>query len=636
MQRVYWAERLSLGVALSIVKTQLKHRQSAQVFFFDEPARAGWLRRLLKLASIDAIGTMPIALGDLVNDDGVNLYWHNDELMLSAYEQTVSDLPMRKLAQMSDIPSDILRAFLSRAALADMHQSSSRSTALWGNARQQPGQAHILLLSKSIFTPVLVAAYSCDKIATRVVPHPSWPRLILELLALGRVWLRSWQRSKTSANTTNSCVAIQYTAGFDTDRISDIPWLRASGLQPEQILVNCPAAQLSEAKRSSGNAGFQFADINQEHPGSRPVWYRAALAKALRTTLTILMDDSLGPLDRRIWLARWITAFLRSRTRWECFFHRNAVRLYLHVGDADALALATTDALDRIGGVDIAYQLGGSCIELAMEHRTLTRRLLFAWGSFHQRMYQTIGRRMPEKMPRGIILSGNQYDYLPARHHANASAFRQKLHTRGIKQIIVAFDNVARRDFLISPHDVNEFYDTLLNLAENDPTLAIVVKPKTRECAAFIATTGDRRIPLQAAGRWFELPPEKSTLAAALYGDVTVTLHMGTAAMESAIAGVPHIYYDNTAWTLHPFYRHAKHLIATDPASLQRLLAEHRQGVLSVWHDTEAGRAYRHELSPHQDGRSHERMGIAIGRLFTALRSGTSREASINSIISNS
>lgn len=636
MKRVYWAERLTLGVALSIIKAQVGYRRSAEVLCYDEPPSDSGFRYLLKLVGIDAIGTMPLALGDMVNDAGVNLYWHNDELMLSAYQQVVSALPMELLAHMSDIPLDILQAFLGRAALADLHQSSTRTTALWGNACRQPDHAHILFLSKSIFTPTFAAAYGSDTIATRIAPQFSACRhFFLELLALSRVWLKSWRRSTISARVTDSCVAIQYTGGFDTSRISDTPWLNASGLQPEQILVNCPATRLDEAKSSSGNAGFRFADINQEHPGNRPIWYRAALAKAVRTALAILLDKNLGPRDLRIWLARWVTTFLRSRTRWECFFHRNAVRLHLHAGDADALALAATDALDRIGGIDLAYQLGGSCIELTMEHRTLTRRLLFAWGSYHQSMYQAIGRRMPEKMPREIILSGHQYDYLTELHHANASAFRQKLHARGIKQIVVAFDNVARRDFLISPSDVNEFYDALLNLAEKDPTLAIVVKPKTSECAAFIATTGDRRAPLQAAGRWFELPPETSTLAAAVHGDVTVTLHIGTAAMESAIAGVPHIYYDNTAWAPHPFYRHAKHLIANDPADLQRLLEAHRLAVSPIWQDTEPGRAYRHDLSPHQDGRSHERMGIVIGQLFAALHSGSSQDSAIKSVITN-
>jgi hypothetical protein len=631
MMRVYWVERISPAACLAIAWAQLRHCQTARIVSYEETAPRKWAQCILRLARIEQFEAMPEALGDLVNDAGVNLYWHNDELMLRAHQQAVSDLHIEKVAQVSDIAPDILRAFLGRAVLADMYQASTRTTALWGNARLGSGRTHVILLKRSIFAPTFSSAYSSDTISTQVaLPGPDWFRLAYELLALGKAWLRTWRRNGECTPAAKPCVAFQYTAGLDCSRISDIPWLESSGLSPEEILVNCTAARLGEAMSSPGNAGFRFADINQEQPGARPTWYRAGLNAALRAALAILTDDSLGLLSRRIWLAGWIVAFLRSRMRWESFFYRNSVRLHLHVGDADALALTATDALNRSGGIDLAYQLGGSCIELVMEHRALTGRLLFCWGEFHRKMYRTIETRLPGKAPRYIILSGHQHDYLANRHRDAAIAFRRQLHDRGIRQVIVAFDNVARRDFLISPGDVNEFYDCLLKLAESDSTLAVVVKPKTRECAAFIAASGDRRAPLQAAGRWIELPPETPTMAAALHGDVAVALHMGTAAMEAGIVGVPHIYYDNTAWSPHPFYRHARHLVATDCDRLKQLLAEHR--VSPNWEATEEGRSYRYDLSPFTDGRSNERMGSAIATLFAGLEAGTPVNDLINSI----
>jgi hypothetical protein len=629
--RTYWIERLTPVTALAILAAQVGRRGPARVMTYEDTEPCRWLAALLRRVGITTIDTMPVALGDLVNSAGVNLYWHNDELMLQASTMALEHVPINRIAPIADTPVETLRIFFGRAAMADMHQSSARSTALWGNALRDLDQKHILLLSRSIFTPAFIEAYAHPAIRAQAIPQlRDIARLLRELLAAGKSWLISWRGSDESSTSAEPCVALQYTSGFDRSRINDIPWFEASGLRPDQILVNCTSARLKEA--TAGNPGFRLADINAEQSAGRPAWYRAALIKAVRAGLSILVDSSIGTLPLRLWLAGWTIAFLRARMRWENFFRHNAVRLHLHVGDADALALAATDALDRVGGIDLAYQLGGSCIELIMEHRALTGRLLFCWGDFHRGYYRTIDQRIPGKGPRGIVLSGHQHDYLAERHREAALAFRQQLHDRGIRQVIVAFDNVARRDFLISPGDVNEFYDALLDLAAADPTLAVVVKPKTRECAAFITASGDRRVPLQTEGRWIELPPETSTMAAALHGDVAVALHMGTAAMEAAIAGVPHIYYDNTAWAPHPFYRHAEKLVATDPDSLKHLLARHRDGLLSGWLETGEGRGYRDSLSPHHDGRSNQRMGTTIRQLFERLQAGDTPIEAIKSI----
>lgn len=630
-ERLYWTDSLTVGSVLKLLALQLRHRRPARIVCYDERPPPPWLTRLLRLAAILEVSPARIALGDLVNDQGVNLYWHNDELMLSAARRALSGLPVERLARQIEVPTDVLRAFLDRAVLADLHQPSLRSTMLWGNARLNKEQQHILLLPQSIFAKDLATAYRQDGIEVAFAPKPSifwWP--LREILAIGKQWLASW-RPAPCDDAPGPCLVLQYVAGFDRSRVSDIAWLDASGLRRDQILVYAEPPLDKVAAEAARQNGFRFIAFDQGRSRFLPKAYRRALWQALRTGSGPLWQHGIGGTMHRVWLTGWLLRFLRTRTSWEVFFRANGAKIHLHVGDANAVSLAVTDALRRAGGVDVAFQLGGSCTELIFEHRALTNRILFAWGEFHRRIYDVIARRIPGKEPYYLIVGGNQHDHLVKLHRSKASELRDGLRRRGIRQIVVAFDNVVRRDFLISPTHLTEFYDALLEIADSDSSVAIVLKSKPGVPLSLSAAEKVRRDRLMADARWIELPAAISAFEAALHGDVVVALHINTAAMEAAIAGIPHIYYDLTAWTAHPFYALADRLIAADRPQLQQLLAWHAANSKGFWSDPALQR-YRNDLCPYSDGESARRLGQVIARIFATLIAGETPNQAVNAL----
>ena len=619
--RVYWVERIDFWAALHLIACQVRYRAPARLICYEPPADSSRWHSLLGTAGIAQIEIMARALGDMTNDRGINLYWHNDELMLAATERSLAGLDIERLARLTGEPPDILRVFLTRAALADLHQQTLRATALWGNSRAVDSNDQYLLLPDSIFFNELAASYRRTGLSVACYRRPfQWPRLIREHLAAVKHVLRACVARRQADPPPGPVIAVQYVAGLDRSRINDIPWLEASGLRPDQILVYAEGARVSDAATGARALGFRFVDLQGWQPAKKRNRFVSDVGRAVATSLRLMFTTS-GRWSRRLWLGFWIAHFLRSEARWRAFFAEHNIKIHLHVGDADALALAATVALSKLDGLDFAFQLGGSCIELAFEYRALTNRILFAWGDYHRRMNAKIGARIAGKEPCEIIVSGHQHDYLIATYREKAKVFRAQLRERGVNFVIVGFDNAARRDLMISPFHLASFYKSLIDIASSDNFLAVLVKPKGGSKIVLPPEYVRQLHELKADGRWIEMPAQVSVFEAALCGDVVVALHMSTAAMEAAIAGVPHIYYALTAWGDHPFYSFGDRLIANNHIELNRLLAGHRQGGGFDSRDPEFVR-YRKDLSPFDDNKSAARMGASLRIAFAEVSAG--------------
>lgn len=618
--RVYWVERIDFWAGLHLLACQLRYCAPAQLICYEPPTDSSLWRSLLRTAGIARIETMASALGDMTNERGINLYWHNDELMLTTTERSLAGLDIEHLARLTGGSPDILRVFLTRAALADLHQQTLRATALWGNSRGIASDDQYLLLPNSPFFNALADSYRRPGLSVAHYWRPfHWPRLIREYLAALKHLLRAGAARRQPTAPPTPVIAVQYVAGFDRGRVNDIPWFEASGLRPDQILIYAEGSRVTDAAAGARALSFRFSDLQRWQPTKERRRYISNVISSLATSPRLILRTP-GLWSRRIWLGFWITRFLRSEARWRAFFAEHNVKVNIHVGDVDALSLASTAAMAKNGGLDFAFQLG-SGVELDFEYRALTGRVLFTWGEFHREMTTKIGNKIFGKIPNRIITNGHAHDYLILRNAKTARNIREGLQSRGAKWIIAAFEAVARRDFIVSPSHMTEFYETLIEIASEDRTIAIVNKPRPGAEVRLSTPAADGMKALQSEGRWIQLPSESSTFEASLCADIAISLHIGTPAMEAAIAGVPHIYYDLTAWGQHPFYQFREQLIAINRAELKTLLETHRQNPAQYSTDPKLIN-YNRRLSNFNDGASCERIARSIKTAFSALNQG--------------
>lgn len=612
--RLYLSEKISFWPTLRLFLQQLLYRRCSYLICFDSPGTI-W-RCLLATAGISRIDVAATALGDMTNERGLNLYWDYDERILAATEHALAEIDLLWLAGQVGESADIMHVFLTRAVFADYYDTGRRLMTLRGNGLAVDAEQRYLLVEHTPFLPYHRQIYADAGLAVMSYPRfGALAALAREAVAIVKSMLLV-QLKPGHDEQAAPCVAVQYVAGLNPDGINDLPWFESSGLQPRQILIYTNDQHTADAVAAARRRGFLSTDFwRWRIPRSLGARYAADMRKAIRIGMQILSNRRLGSLAMRVWLARCILQFMRRESRWRAFFAAHNVVLHFHASDSNALAVTAPVALAKSGGRDFACQLGGNG-ELAFEFRALTGRTLLAWGDYHRRLHEALNRRIPGKGPASTIIVGHQHDHLLAARRTDAASLRETLKSHGVTFIVTAFDNVAMRDFLITPTQLERFYGSLIKIAAADPSVGVVMKRKPGQAIVLPASLSAQLASLQEAGRWIELPVETSVFEAALSADVAVILHMASAGMETAIANIPHIYYDLTAWGDHPFYVWRQDLVATTHDELTILLNRHRSGDGFGPGHAEYER-YRLDISPYSDHCSARRIGAEVRAAFS-------------------
>lgn len=613
--RLYLSEKISFWPALRLILQQLPRRRPSRLICFDPPGPTAIWRRLLAVCGVSRIDAAPTALGDMTNARGLNLYWDYDERMLAATQQALTGIDLAWLADRLGEPVETLHVFLTRAVFAGDYNTGRRLMMLRGNGLAIEAEQRYLLAAQTPFLSHHAQIYADAGLVVMSYPQfGAFAKVLWEAAAIVKsILLLRLQPGRDER--APPCVAVQYVAGLNPEGINDLPWFEASGLQPQQILVYTNDRHAGEAAAAARHRGFQVTDFwRWRIPPSLGGGYATEMRKALRLGLQILLNRRVAELGMRVWLARCILQFMRRESRWRAFFAAHNVVLHFHSSDSNALAVTAPVALAKSGGLDFACQLGGNG-ELAFEFRALTGRILLAWGGYHRRLHDALNLRIPGKGPAGTVIVGHQHDHLLETRRASAGELREALKSCGVTFVITAFDNVAMRDFLITPAQLDRFYGSLIEAAAEDPSVGIVIKRKPGNAFALPAPLAAQLAALQDAGRWIELPVETSVFEAALSADVAVILHMASAGMETAIANIPHIYYDLTAWGDHAFYAWRRDLVATTHDELTGLLNRHRSGNGFGPGHPEYER-YRLDISPYSDHKSARRIGAEVRAAF--------------------
>jgi len=614
--RTYLSERITLWSAVKLATMQASVLfEPCRMICFQPPAQHSLWRRFMAVCGIRGVEQMRLSLGDMVNDRGVNLYWEYDNRMQAAFDRAFASIDMDWLSRVAGQHTDVMRVFLLRAAFADFYNTGRRLMALCGNVQQLRLKDCVLLLPDIPFRTDYGAVFSDGALNLAGYRVPGLVRAVArEIIGAVKSVLQA-RLMPGQDQAAPPCVAVQFVAGLSTDTVNDIPWFDASGLERQQILIYTNDDRVAEAASAASQAGFRSADFwRWRLPRSLRREHEMAVIRALLASLRILFSFRSGNLAVRLWLAKWVLQFMRRDARLHAFYTAHNVVVHFHAADSNALAIASPVALARRGGLDLAHQLGGNG-ELVFEFRPLTGRRLLAWSEYHRRLHAELERRVPGKGPQEVNVVGHPLDYLiESRRHA-AHAVREKLNSRGVRFIVTALDNVALRDFLVTPDHLRRFYTSLIDLADADSSLGIVVKRKPGNPYRFPADIQERQTRLQESGRWVELAAEASVFEAVTCGDLAIILHMASAGMEAAIANIPHIYYDLTAWGDHAFYKWRASLIATTHEELVQLVDRHRAG--TGWGPGNLEfESYRRDLTPHDDGQSARRIGALVRDAF--------------------
>jgi hypothetical protein len=233
---------------------------------------------------------------------------------------------------------------------------------------------------------------------------------------------------------------------------------------------------------------------------------------------------------------------------WRSLFKKHQTKIYLTWYKYDNNYMVASNALRSLGGITAVWQIAFDGFK-SLENR-LDTDIVFSWSHFSTLTDQELGSDY-----RYNIIIGYPKDYTFNVLKNDAAQLRKKILSNGAKNIVCIFDENSTGDSRWhTGHELQEEnYSFILEELLSNPQLGVIFKPKTfntlhrrlkniKELLLAAEETGRCHI-FKESGRHTTLAPP---ILGALASDVCVHGHLGagSAAVESALAGIPTLLID--------------------------------------------------------------------------------------------
>ena len=611
MERLWLADRLSWGGLLRLAAAQVLAPAEAGLVCRLAPAP-----RLARLARwVPGLSWVRVEGGAIgaVRIDGANAPWDSDEQLRAVARHLLERMDCGRL---SGLPCDTGMAdhFLAKTVFNHEVYPLRRALVLATLHQSLAPEARPVLLRPWQPWGAEVAAATGLAVAQYPAPSALFDLIRPFLAAVRNLGRRPGPSAPPPAGPGR--VAVQYHHGITEGAVSDMPWFAHSGLPRERVLVYCDGEATLRRYRAHGRAqlaeaGFASLDLSQwRSPEGRWPQLRR-LGRALADVARLRRAG----LGRAVWAAGRLLSLDGSIAYWHAFFATHNIVAHCHIGDREALLPAKLVALETLrGGVDLSFQFSGTGWPLPTEARTARQALFLNWGPANAAMMDQCDRLMGTMAPQVQLAMGHLNQRLAV--HSPRDDVREavaELRRHGCVLVIAVLDSVANDDIVVSVAARDRFVRCLVALAEGEPRIGLVMKPQDS-----YGVPGAEA--LVAAGRAAILDPQVRTFQ--LYPHVDFAVGLGansSAAMEAAIAELPHAILETPAVYWHPLHAVAPPgLIARDEAAMAAIVAAWLDGGLRV--DQQPGwRDYLDWVSPFRDGLAQERFGRLVGWLVEAI-----------------
>lgn len=316
---------------------------------------------------------------------------------------------------------------------------------------------------------------------------------------------------------------------------------------------------------------------------------------------------------------------------WNRFFGASGIKVFVDWHRYSGEHCAMAEALKERGGVFALYQKALEVLPNPVS--SVDTDIFFCFSGRSQHVEEQQGSRISQMVAVGYHGDGR----FPALRKKSLHV-RQKLEAAGAKRIVAFFDENSLPDERW--HTGNSLqqrhYTAVLSKLLATPDMGLVIKPKV---PATLRNRLGQEVSLLlreavATGRChvYEAGAVVSTVnpvEAALAADIAIHGHLcgGTAAVESALAGVPVLLMDDEGWEESPLYDlGVGKIVFKDWESLWGVVDENVRNKrfspdLGVWPE-EIIDTY----DPFRDGHATERMGVYIRWLLEGFRAGLSRD----------
>lgn len=444
-----------------------------------------------------------------------------------------------------------------------------------------------------------------------------------------------WKKEKFEKAETGPNLAVEYYGHLNLNEphlYSDLFFLQPSQMAPEDIwlLFHLPQDPLDNVKKEILlRHGIKSLALKPKavKKTDAAVFYNQSSKEDIH--LSTKETESLKPAERK-WAKELLNSYSAEVNYWRDLFKRTQSKAYLswHMNSPQHCAIA--EGIRQAGGVMAIYQR--SYQEFPSVLTAVAADVAFCFSPKNFALEKKSGSAIDWH-----VAVGYSGDHRFKRLKPYARAIREQLEKSGAERIMAYFDENSHDDDRWYPgHTIaRQNYTFLLEKVLNDPSLGLVIKPKTP--SSLIRRLGPVAYLLKQAkstGRCFVFeqgalhgayPPATAALAAdfAIHGHLCAA----TAGLESALAGVPTVLMDFEGWGVSDLYKQGAGKFAF--ADWEEFWA----AALRYWQNPREASGFGdwstvlNELDPFRDGRSAERIGTYLKWVLDGFKTGLSREA---------
>ncbi|MBM03223.1 MAG: hypothetical protein CL766_00280 [Chloroflexi bacterium] len=417
-------------------------------------------------------------------------------------------------------------------------------------------------------------------------------------------------------------IAVQYSRGLNLDRRNDIFWYEGSKLLPEQILIYSNRKRFPitpEDKKLISESGFKYINLYSWKPKKSSLNYLKNLLSIIPLFFRIVKASIKN--NNYWWISKVSIQLYRKTSYWQFFFQENNVGIHIHYLSNTPQVVTRVLAIEKNQGIDVVYQWSSGDFMVPMRGRVLSSHIYFAWGQF------IINPLKSQSSSEDIILISG--------HISSNLAYKKFNYKNKVQNIdkfkICIFDSSYSREIYFTKAMMLEFYSTLINLATQDDNIHLILKYKgPNENPDNLKELIPSINKLKARNQYTIIDWKTSTFEASRLSDITISLGVNSAGIESALTGKRSIHFDlslmkNGYPTL---YKNLSSSIFINKALLVQSLKNYKNNPSSVPNFGDHNSALK-SIDPFQDGKSHIRIGKYFEWFLKNRENGSSMKISM-------
>jgi len=510
-------------------------------------------------------------------------------------------------------------------------------------------QKNIFIINNNVFFNEILNAFSVlnsknIKTYNNYKEVISWSRIIIGLIiqiknsfyyfSLYTIKKIFWDKKPTLNNNTQAKnrikIAVQYSRGLNLERRNDIFWYEGSKLSPEQILIYTNRKRFpitSEDQKYILESGFKYINLYSWRPKKSSSNYLKKLFFIFPILFRLSRESIKNKKNNYWWISKISIQMYRRISYWQTFFHENNIGIHIHYLSNTPQVVTRVLAIEQNQGIDVVYQWSSGDFMLPLRGRVLSSHIYFAWGEF------IIKPLKSQNSCEDIILI--------AGHISGNLVYKKFNDNNKIKNLnkfkICIFDSSYSREIYFTRKMIVEFYSILINLALNDSSIHLIVKYKgPKENPENLNELMPLISKLTKRNQYTIIDWKTSTFEASKLADITISLGVNSAGIESALSGKRSIHFDLSLMKngYPTIYNNLSSSIFTDTELLLQSIQNYKKNPSSIPNFGNHKKILK-SIDQFQDGNSHIRIGKYFEWFLKNRENGSSMKISMMNAAEN-